>query len=213
MSDDVRVDKKAEIRSSDFSEWKNQPRHFVRDRFIRLEKRAETRYFEQSIHRDKPGKFQNRLLTKQSVFAQKNVLPLTPCRTDKALAVLMFCKGNQNTAEKRKENEIKDRKQLKIMQSSKSESSLNIIQRCKTSKILKKCKTCKRLCCFLKVCKQKAEFAQHGQRGCQQHYQFGCFFRNKNGQNCSRKYLCYQQKKVNTLFINSKLNKAQIFTL
>lgn len=57
MSDDVRVDKKAEIRSSDFSEWKNQPRHFVRDRFIRLEKRAETRYFEQSIHRDKPGKF------------------------------------------------------------------------------------------------------------------------------------------------------------
>lgn len=41
-------------------------------------------------------------MTEQLAFAQKNVLPLTPCQPDKALAALTFCKGNQSTAEKKK---------------------------------------------------------------------------------------------------------------
>lgn len=42
------------------------------------------------------------LLTKLLEFAQQNAIPLTLWRTDKALAVLKFCKGTQHIAGKGK---------------------------------------------------------------------------------------------------------------
>lgn len=148
--------------SFDFSESKKSSLIILSGIYLIGLKKGQ-RHFRQSIHKDKPV-LEHALDTAVDICTEKCATTDSMLdRQGSSSANILPGKPRYCRKKKIKPKTENSEKSCRVW----SQNPHQIIQRCKTPKILKRCKTCKK---FVKVCRWKAEFAQHGQGRCQQHY-------------------------------------------